>query len=197
MLRWLRRRRETAERIEAEAEAVMRAYAARAYAEARRREREAKTNAEAQNWNRVALSIAHKMGKRVGFDTATRMAADANFASGPESSLRVRIPQFQTSTRWTSLSAWSPKTPDGDTASRFSVREPTRGRRSCKRSKCALLTCRVHCAKRPKRPGRHERSNFGWSTMMDARSSEDRKAIASREWWRCVYAVTCTDDHSS
>jgi hypothetical protein len=84
MLGWLRRRREAAARIEAEAEAVMREYAVRAYAEARLREREAKSKAEAQNWNRVALSIAHKTGKRVGFDTATRMAADANFASDLE-----------------------------------------------------------------------------------------------------------------
>jgi hypothetical protein len=37
MLGWLRRRRETAERIEAEAEAVMREYAVRAYPEDRRR----------------------------------------------------------------------------------------------------------------------------------------------------------------
>ncbi len=80
MLEWLRRRRETAERIEAEAEAVMREYAVRAYAEARRREREAKSKVEAQNWNRVALSIAHKTGKRVGLDTSTRMACDAIFA---------------------------------------------------------------------------------------------------------------------
>ena len=65
MLGWLRRQRETAERIEAEAEAVMRAYAARAYAEARRREREAKSKAEAQNWSRVALTIAHKTRRRV------------------------------------------------------------------------------------------------------------------------------------
>jgi hypothetical protein len=71
MLGWLRRRRETAERIEAEAEGVMRAYAARAYAEARRREGEAKTKAEAQDWSRVALSIAHKTGKRTDFDIAT------------------------------------------------------------------------------------------------------------------------------
>ena len=55
MLGWLRRRRETAERIEAEAEAVMREYAVRAYAEARRRECEAKSKVEAQNWSRVAL----------------------------------------------------------------------------------------------------------------------------------------------
>lgn len=43
-----------------------------------------KGKAEAQNWSRVALSIAHKTGRRVGFDTATRMAADANFAGSSE-----------------------------------------------------------------------------------------------------------------
>lgn len=86
MLGWLRHRRETAERIEAEAETVMRAYAVRACAEARRREREAKTKEEAQNWSRVALVIAHKTGKRVGLDTASRMAADAIFFSDPEGS---------------------------------------------------------------------------------------------------------------
>jgi len=86
MLWWLRRRRETAERIEAEAEAVMRQYAVRAYAEARRREREANSKAEAQNWNRVALAIANKTGKRVGLDTGTRMASDANFVASLETS---------------------------------------------------------------------------------------------------------------
>jgi hypothetical protein len=97
MLGWLRRGRETAERIEAEAEVVMREYAVRAYAEARRREREAKSKAEAQNWSRVALKIAHKTGKRVGFDTATRMAADANFAASVEtsaSSAHAPIPEL-------------------------------------------------------------------------------------------------------
>ncbi len=80
MLGWLRRRRETAERIDAQAEALMRRYAIRAYAEARRRECAAKTKVEAQNWSRVALMIAHKTGKRVGLDTSTRMASDAIFA---------------------------------------------------------------------------------------------------------------------
>ena len=58
----------------------MRAYALRAYAEARRPEREAKSKAEAQNWDRVALAIAHKTCKRVGLDTATRMASEAIFS---------------------------------------------------------------------------------------------------------------------
>ncbi len=84
MFGWLRRRRESAKRTEAEAEAIIQAYAVEAYAEARRREREAKTEDEAKNWSRVALAIARKTSKRVGLDTATRMAADANMAASSE-----------------------------------------------------------------------------------------------------------------
>jgi hypothetical protein len=73
VLAWLRRRRETAERIEAEAEAVMREYAVRAYAEARPRGREAKSKAEAQNWSRVALVIAERTCKRVGLESKLGM----------------------------------------------------------------------------------------------------------------------------
>ncbi len=86
MLSWLRRRRERAERIETRAEALIREHGIEAYGEARRREREAKTKVEAQTWNRVALAIAHKTGKRVDFDTASRMAADAALFSHPETS---------------------------------------------------------------------------------------------------------------
>ena len=84
MFRWLRRRRETAKLVEAEAEEIIQAYAVEAYAEARRREREARTEDEAKNWSRVALAIARKTSKRVGLDTATRMAADANMAASFE-----------------------------------------------------------------------------------------------------------------
>ncbi len=87
MFGWLRRRRETAKLVEAEAESIIRAYGVEAYAEARRREREAKTKDEAKNWSRVAMAIARKTSKRVGVDTATRMAADANMAASFESSV--------------------------------------------------------------------------------------------------------------
>jgi len=50
------------------------------------REREAKSKAEAQNWSRVALLIAERTCKRVGLDTASRMASDAIFASSLDSS---------------------------------------------------------------------------------------------------------------
>ena len=84
MLSWLRRRRETAERIDAEADALIGELGVEAYAEARRREYESSDDAIALRWNRVALAVAHKTGKRIGLDTSTRMAMNAVFAPDRE-----------------------------------------------------------------------------------------------------------------
>ena len=80
MLSWLRRRRQTAERIDAEADALIGELGVEAYAEARRREYESSGDAIALRWNQVALAVAHKTGKRIGLDTSTRMAMNAVFA---------------------------------------------------------------------------------------------------------------------
>ena len=80
MLSWLRRRREQAERIGAEADALISDLGDGAYAEARRRAREASSDEMEREWSRVALAIARKTGRRVGLDTATRMAMDADFS---------------------------------------------------------------------------------------------------------------------
>ena len=53
MLSWLRRRRETAERIDAEADALIGELGVEAYAEARRREYESSGDAIALWWSRV------------------------------------------------------------------------------------------------------------------------------------------------
>jgi hypothetical protein len=52
MLSWLRRCRETAERIDAEADALIGDLGVEAYAEARRREYESSNDAIALRWNR-------------------------------------------------------------------------------------------------------------------------------------------------
>ena len=69
-----------AERIEAEADALISDLGDSAYVEARRREREASSDEMEQEWRRIALAIARKTGKSVGLDTATRMAIDADFS---------------------------------------------------------------------------------------------------------------------
>ena len=61
MLSWLRRRRETAERIDAEADALIGELGVEAYAEARRREYESSNDALALRWNRIALAVGRKI----------------------------------------------------------------------------------------------------------------------------------------
>jgi hypothetical protein len=86
MLGWLRRRRERADWIEAEAEALSRELGVEAYSEARRREREANSIAEARQYNRVALAIAGRTCNAVGVGAGARMASDVLLASTFETS---------------------------------------------------------------------------------------------------------------
>ena len=81
MLRWLRRRQEARRLAQADAEALIRDYAAAAYREARGRERDVVILPDGTtlagrtpaHWRRVALIVARKAGKRIGIDTATWM----------------------------------------------------------------------------------------------------------------------------
>jgi hypothetical protein len=84
MLSWLRRRRKTAESIDAEADALIDELGVEAYAEARRREYESSGDAIAPRWSRVASAVAHKTGERIGLDTSTRMAINTIFAPDRE-----------------------------------------------------------------------------------------------------------------
>jgi hypothetical protein len=84
MLSWLRHRRETTERIDAEADALIGELGVEAYADARRREYESSDDAIALRWDQVALAVGRKSGKLVGLDTSTRMAMNAAFAPDRE-----------------------------------------------------------------------------------------------------------------
>ncbi len=84
MRRWLRRRRERSERIETEADELVRLLGDDAYAEARWREHTASSSATAREWNLIALAIARSMGRRIGLDLSTRMAMNAVFAPDRE-----------------------------------------------------------------------------------------------------------------
>jgi hypothetical protein len=61
--------------LEVEAEALIGEFGDRAYSEARRKEGEASSD------HIAALALAAKTGRRVGLDTSTRMATDADFAT--------------------------------------------------------------------------------------------------------------------
>ena len=56
-----------------------------AYAEARLMQRRAKSAEDRRHWRDVALAVARKTGKRIGLDTATRMAVEADFGDQSES----------------------------------------------------------------------------------------------------------------
>jgi hypothetical protein len=68
-----------ARRVEADAAALLAEYKHAAYSEARQRQRDAHNAVTFAHWGRVALAVARLTGKRVGLDTATRMAMDADF----------------------------------------------------------------------------------------------------------------------
>ena len=84
MLGWLRRRRERVERIEAEADELVRLLGDDAYSEARWREHTASSSATAREWNLIALVIARRTGRRIGLDLSTRMAMNAVFVPDRE-----------------------------------------------------------------------------------------------------------------
>lgn len=100
MLSWLRRRRERAERIDAKVKALIRAFGVDAHYEARQRQLGAESAEAVQEWRAVARAIAHKTGSRLGLDTATRMAMDADFSPARQTS-REPTPILQGWINWT------------------------------------------------------------------------------------------------
>ncbi len=99
MLQWLRRRRQAERLAQADAEALVRDHGAEAYREARERERDVilsdgTTHAgrTPAHWRRVALIVGRLTGKRVGLDTATRMATDADVLADRQSGGARKVP---------------------------------------------------------------------------------------------------------
>jgi hypothetical protein len=68
MRRWFRRQRARSERIESEADELVRLLDDAAYSEARWREHTASSSASTQEWNLIALAIARQAGRRIGLD---------------------------------------------------------------------------------------------------------------------------------
>ena len=76
---WAPSKRARIERIDAEAEALIRDLGDRAYQEARRLEHEASSDAIAEDWALVAKAIARKTGTRVGLNLSTQLAMNTFF----------------------------------------------------------------------------------------------------------------------
>jgi hypothetical protein len=79
MSTWAPSRRARMERIDAEAEALIRDLGDCAYQEARRREHEASSDAIAEDWALVAKAIARKTGSRVGLNLSTQLEMNTFF----------------------------------------------------------------------------------------------------------------------
>src|ERR1700723_2926457 len=76
---WAPSKRARNERIDAEADALIRDLGDRAYQDARRREHEASSDAIAEDWALVAKAIARKTGTRVGLNQSTQLAMNTFF----------------------------------------------------------------------------------------------------------------------
>lgn len=84
MFAWIVRRREAARQAEADATALIAAEGAGAYTEARRRQQDAIGTEDTARCRRVAIAIAKRTGRRIGLDTATRRATDADTTVPPD-----------------------------------------------------------------------------------------------------------------
>jgi hypothetical protein len=79
MSTWAPSRRARMERIDAEAEALIRDLGDQAYHVARRREHEASSDAIADDWAEVARAVARKTGSRVGLNLSTQLEMNTFF----------------------------------------------------------------------------------------------------------------------
>src|SRR5580698_6713516 len=79
MTTWAPSKRARSERIEAEADALIRDLGDCAYQEARRREHEASSDAIAEDWALVAKAVARKTGSRVGLNLSTQLEMNTFF----------------------------------------------------------------------------------------------------------------------
>ncbi len=79
MTTWAPSKRARNERIDAEADALIRDLGDCAYQEARRREHEASSDVIAEDWALVAKAIARKTGTRVGLNLSTQLAMNTFF----------------------------------------------------------------------------------------------------------------------
>jgi len=94
MSAWAPSKRARMERIDAEAEALIRELGDCAYQEARRREHEASSDAIAGDWAEVARAVARKTGSRVGLNLSTQLETNTFFVldrePGPAREARPR-----------------------------------------------------------------------------------------------------------
>jgi hypothetical protein len=88
---WAPSKRARTERIDAEAEALIRDLGDQAYHEARRREHEASSDTIAEDWALVAKAIARKTGSRVGLNLSTQLEMNTFFVLDREPGVARKV----------------------------------------------------------------------------------------------------------
>jgi hypothetical protein len=88
---WAPSKRARNERIDAEADALIRDLGDRAYQEARRREHEASSDAIAEDWALIAKAIARKTGSRVGLNLSTQLEMNTFFVLDREPGVAAKV----------------------------------------------------------------------------------------------------------
>ena len=182
MSTWAPSRRARMERIDAEAEALIRELGDRAYQEARRREHEASSDAIAEDWALVAKAIARKTGSRVGLNLSTQLEMNTFFVldrePGAPRKARPR-PEPEELSRNASRSrvAFPRRSHSGSSSW---AREPIPGRRYCAKTRSAPPMSPPRSSP-PRSPhGRPRRSPCAFSIARVTRFSAGRKPPADR-----------------
>src|SRR6202167_2060182 len=91
MTTWAPSKRARSERVEAEADGLIRDLGDCAYQEARRREHEASSDATAEDWALVAKAIARKTGSRVRLNLSTPLAMNTFFVLDREPGVAQKL----------------------------------------------------------------------------------------------------------
>jgi hypothetical protein len=189
MVSWARSRRARMERIEVEAETLIRDFGQGAYHEARRREHEASSDAIAEDWALVARAVARQTGSRIGLNISTQLEMNTFFVLDPSRARRAILPPSRI--RGPNISRTETASQvRSRSGSSISARRPIPDNRCCGKSRSAPPMSRPRSSPLRSRRGRRRRSRCASSIARATRCSGARKAFAG-----CRTPVEATLEH--
>ena len=196
MTTWAPSKRARSERVEAEAESLIRDLGDLAYQEARRREHEASSDAIAEDWALVAKAIARKTGSRVGLNLIDSTGDEHFLRAGSRAG---RGPQGSTPSRARGGTA----THGGRRSHAAAVPDPVHGRRNrfhafglARRRDPRLRRLRRDHRRRDRRVAAPHDRACAFSIAKGARFSAGRKPPADKGKCRPAYSAAATASRS-
>ena len=196
MTTWAPSKRARSERIEAEADGLIRDLGDRAYQEARRREHEASSDAIAEDWALVAKAIARKTGTRVGLNLSNSTGYEHLLRAGSRAG---RGPQGATPSR-AGIGTTNRRRPafprPNRSASSSWAQEPIPRLRSCAKTRSAPPMSPPRSSP-PRSPhGRPAPSRCAFSIAKGARCSAGRKPPADKDERRSAHSAAAAVSRS-